>query len=272
MSTYARYSPESGSTGGGGGGTVTSVGLSLPSIFTVTGSPVTTSGTLTGSLNSESANTVFSGPAAGPAATPTFRALVSADIPSLAYANKTLSNLTSPTAINQSLNFTVGTVIADENLNTAFDVINRKMYDRSTNIFLDFSPGTGVIYDSINFNNVSVDVANRKLFSSSGTFSVDYDGGVLVDSLNVLAENWSLRLLYDTSGTQSIDWDQRKLYDTTGTEAANCFNSVQQFTVQKLGVGNSLPATTPGSVNAKIEVFDATGASIGFIAVYDTIT
>jgi len=34
-------------SGGGGGGTVTSVGLSAPSIFTVTGSPVTGSGTLT---------------------------------------------------------------------------------------------------------------------------------------------------------------------------------------------------------------------------------
>jgi hypothetical protein len=33
--------------GGGGGGTVTSVGLSAPSAFTVSGSPVTTSGTLT---------------------------------------------------------------------------------------------------------------------------------------------------------------------------------------------------------------------------------
>lgn len=35
--------------GGGGSGTVTSVGLSLPSEFSVTGSPVTTTGTLTGS-------------------------------------------------------------------------------------------------------------------------------------------------------------------------------------------------------------------------------
>lgn len=61
------------------GGTVTSVGLSLPSIFTVTGSPVTTSGTLTATFNTEPANTVFAGPASGGAATPTFRALTVAD-------------------------------------------------------------------------------------------------------------------------------------------------------------------------------------------------
>lgn len=54
-------------------GTVTSVGLALPSIFTVTNSPVTTSGTLTGTFNTQTANTFFTGPASGAAATPTFR-------------------------------------------------------------------------------------------------------------------------------------------------------------------------------------------------------
>lgn len=39
-----------------------------------------------------------------------------------------------------------------------------------------------------------------------------------------------------------------------------------------LGVGNSAAATTPGTVTKKMEVFDATGASIGFVAVYDAIT
>ncbi len=64
-------------------GTVTSVGLSLPGIFTVSGSPVTSSGTLTASLATQSANLVFAGPSSGSAAAPTFRALVAADIPSL---------------------------------------------------------------------------------------------------------------------------------------------------------------------------------------------
>jgi len=64
------------------GGTVTSVGLSLPSIFNVSGSPVTISGTLSGTLANETANTVFAGPTSGGAAAPTFRALVAADIPS----------------------------------------------------------------------------------------------------------------------------------------------------------------------------------------------
>ena len=66
-------------------GTVTSVGLALPAQFTVTNSPVTSSGTLTGSWNTQTANYVLAGPTAGAAAVPTFRALVSGDIPALSY-------------------------------------------------------------------------------------------------------------------------------------------------------------------------------------------
>lgn len=45
-----------------------------------------------------------------------------------------------------------------------------------------------------------------------------------------------------------------------------------QLTCEQLGVNNSAAATTPGSVTKKIEVFDAAGNSLGFIAVYDSIT
>jgi len=66
-----------------GTGTVISVGLSgISSFITVSGSPITTSGTFTLSLNSQNQNLVFAGPTSGNA-TPTFRALVSGDIPSL---------------------------------------------------------------------------------------------------------------------------------------------------------------------------------------------
>ena len=75
---------------GGGSGTVTSVGLSLPNIFTISGSPVTTSGTLTATLANQSANQIFAGPSSGGAATPGFRSLVAADIPDISgvYATK----------------------------------------------------------------------------------------------------------------------------------------------------------------------------------------
>jgi len=67
---------------GASGGPVTSVGLSMPSIFSVSGSPITVAGTFAVTLASETANTVFAAPN-GTAGTPSFRTLVAADIPSI---------------------------------------------------------------------------------------------------------------------------------------------------------------------------------------------
>lgn len=66
-----------------GTGTVTSVAMTVPSYYTVTGSPITSSGTFALSVNNQNANTVLAGPTTGAATTPTFRSLVSADIPNL---------------------------------------------------------------------------------------------------------------------------------------------------------------------------------------------
>jgi hypothetical protein len=75
------WSAPPGGGGGGGSGTVTSVGLSAPLEFSVTGSPVTGAGTLAFSKVNQSAHQVYAGPSSGAAAAPTFRALVAADVP-----------------------------------------------------------------------------------------------------------------------------------------------------------------------------------------------
>lgn len=65
---------------GGGSGTVTSVGLSLPAEFTVSGSPVTTSGTLTGAWADAAGGTVLAR-ATGAAGAPSFQAITTALLP-----------------------------------------------------------------------------------------------------------------------------------------------------------------------------------------------
>ena len=87
-------------------GTVTSVGLSLPNIFSVSGSPVTTSGTLTGSLASQTANRVFAAPN-GSNGTPSFRALVSGDIPDLSSSYLPISGGTISSNLTITGNLTV---------------------------------------------------------------------------------------------------------------------------------------------------------------------
>jgi hypothetical protein len=117
--------------GGGGGGGVTSVGLTMPTGFSVANSPVTSSGTLavtttlngllrgngagfvtgqanlatevtgvlpianggTGVSNNAGGFTVFAGPPSGSDGAPSFRSLVSGDIPSLDMSKITSGNL-----------------------------------------------------------------------------------------------------------------------------------------------------------------------------------
>jgi hypothetical protein len=75
------------------------VALALPTnIFDVSGSPVTASGTLTAVLDTQAANTIFSGPTTGSAAAPTFRGLVLADIPAITEAKLSFSDVTTANA------------------------------------------------------------------------------------------------------------------------------------------------------------------------------
>lgn len=87
-------------TSSGGSGSVTSVGLSLPNLFTITNSPVTSSGTLTATFVTKASGLVFAGPSSGAAATPTFRALVSGDLPSLSSLYLPLAGGTMSGALN----------------------------------------------------------------------------------------------------------------------------------------------------------------------------
>lgn len=105
-------------------GTVTSVGLALPtSVFDISGSPVTGSGTLTATFDNQTANRVFAGPASGAAAAPTFRALVDDDIPStLTFTDLTV---TGTLDVQGTLSNTAGSEINIDNnlyLNNAYNV------------------------------------------------------------------------------------------------------------------------------------------------------
>lgn len=81
MSQYTKYPVVGG--GGGGSGTVTSVGVTsaVPSILGVSGSPITTSGSIALTLVDQTGNTFLASPANGSLGAPTFRTLVAADLP-----------------------------------------------------------------------------------------------------------------------------------------------------------------------------------------------
>jgi len=88
-------------------GNVTSVGLALPSEFTVSGSPITTSGTLTGAWASQTQNYAFMAPS-GANGVPSFRPMLSVDVSDATNAN-TASKIVKRDA---SGNFSAGTITA----------------------------------------------------------------------------------------------------------------------------------------------------------------
>lgn len=79
---------------GAGAGTVTSVAATVPAEFLLAGSPVTTSGTLAITKNTQIANTVWAGPTTGGATVPTFRGLVLADIPAITETKLSFTDIT----------------------------------------------------------------------------------------------------------------------------------------------------------------------------------
>lgn len=135
--------------GGGGSGTVTSVGLTMPSIFSVTGSPVTASGTLAASLATQTANTVFAGPTTGSAAAPTFRVLGTADIPDLS-------------GTYQPLNANLNTLAAGFGAFSGFMIWNGSAFTKQTGALATTSGGTGI----------SAYTAGDTLYGASGTLAV----------------------------------------------------------------------------------------------------
>lgn len=80
---------------GAGLGTVTSIGMTVPTEFSVSPSSITTNGTFTISKVAQSANTVYIAPN-GTSGEPTFRSLIEADIPTLSQSK--ISSLTSDLA------------------------------------------------------------------------------------------------------------------------------------------------------------------------------
>ncbi len=84
----------------GGSGSIDSVGLAMPSIFSVTNSPLTgTGGTIAVAFTTEGNNTFFAGPSLGGPLLPTFRVMAVSDLP-VGIPNGNLAN--------SNLSFSIG--------------------------------------------------------------------------------------------------------------------------------------------------------------------
>lgn len=170
-----------------GTGTVTSVGLAMPSIFNVTGSPITIAGTLTASLANQNANVVFAGPTNGAAAAPTFRALVNADVPTtltgktISGSDNTLSNIGNASLTNSSL--TIGTT------NIALGATSFTL-GGLTSIALTQDPTTALQVATKQYvDNVAEGLDVKASCIAATTGNITLSGAQTIDGVSVVAGN-----------------------------------------------------------------------------------
>lgn len=258
------------STDNNSGGSVTSVGLSLPSIFSVTNSPVTTSGTLTGSLATQSANTILAGPTTGVAATPTFRTLVSTDIPSGSgnYIQNGTSAQTSASfnvdgsgTVGTTLNVgTNGTFTGDININGSD--INGPGISGGSNGILRVNSNTDVrvALDSDANGNQQFEVTPNG--TATAVFSVTEAGNVTANGTIRTLETGATPTLYST--LQSADLTANRtitLPDATGTIAVSASGNIALSSVGNITFTGTLPVSNGGTGASVVTTTSGVGAN-----------
>ena len=208
---------------------VTSVALTVPSIMSVTGSPITTSGTLAVSLATQTANTVFAGPTSGGAATPTFRALGYTDLPIKLYAEST-GTVIAPTATGTN-SFAMGSgasttiwggkAFANDRFATSGDS-QTGMYTlraittnaTSTEMFLDAASSQRLVLPNNSLWTFVIYVAARRTDATGGGSGYKFEGVVRKD-----ATSGSITLVGTPSktvlGETNAAWNVTLSADTT---------------------------------------------------------
>lgn len=234
-----------------GVGTVTSVGLSAPAIFSVSGSPVTGAGTLTFTVATQAANTLWAGPTSGADAAPGFRTLVDADIPDAITISS--ANAVSWASVNKT-----GSSLADLVTRSASDLTSGTLPDARF-------PGTlpaisGANLTTLNASNLGSGTVPAARFpaltgdvtstagtvattlASTGVVAGTYGGGSTLMSLTVDAKGRITALSNVAAGTHAL------------LSASHTDTLASAVTRGAVIVGNSTPAwarlapTTSGQV------------------------
>ena len=230
---------------GAGLGTVTSVGLALPNIFTVTISPVTTTGSLTATLASQSANRVFASPS-GSAGTPTFRSLVAADLGSMIVPiTNGGTGLGAPATANQ--------VLASNLAGTAYEGRTISVSGGLTVAFALNSIALGLNAGAVNINDllgvlvaskggtgVSAAPANGSLLIGNGTA---WTNTTLTAGTNIAISNGVGSITISTSGVVTGSGTSGYL-TKFGTSTSIGDSLLYELASSRIGLGTITPTST----------------------------
>jgi hypothetical protein len=200
-------------------GTVTSVALTLPDIFTVSGSPVSSSGTLSAVLASQTAATVFAAPA-GAAGAPTFRALVAGDIPTLTAAK--ISDFTSTVTAVRLDQFAVPTSDVSFNSRKLTNLADpTSAQDAATKAYVDAARSGLDVKDSVK-------VATTANITLSGAQTID--GVSVTTGDRVLVKDQTTALQNGIYVVAVGSWTRASDADTSAKVTPGLFTFVEEGT------------------------------------------
>jgi hypothetical protein len=206
---------------------VTSVGLTVPSIFSVSGSPITSSGTLAITANTETAATVYAGPISGVNAVPTFRALATSDIPTLPYLTS-FNTRTGPAITPASGDYTISQITNSTVLaNTANTVIS--------------SPSTSqvVLYNGSQWANSTIYTYTSTVFNAASA---------LTPSLGVIYINGTTATYTIPTASPGATGDRIMIVCSQSVQCTITFPSSQSLVYNETSYSNFSMNSPTGSV------------------------
>lgn len=249
ISSDAAYGPWG---GGGGGGGVSSVGLSAApsSVFNISGSPVTSSGTLALSMDNQNPNVVMAGPTTGSAAAPAFRALVAADLPAAALTSAHLfvgngSNIATDVAVTGDIGITnagvtsiSSGVIINADVNASAAIAFSKLATLTSGNLLVGSAGN--VPTSVALSGAVTLIADGTTsyagtvpVNKGGTNVTSYTAGDLIyasgtTTLSKLGIGTALQVLRTNAGATAPEWATLTAGDFSGP-ASSAANAAVRF-------------------------------------------
>lgn len=236
------------SAGAGGVTSVAFADASTSPIYTISGSPVTTTGTLTETLSVESANAIFAGPTSGGSAQPTFRSLTAADLAILTSAPPAIGTTTP--AAGSFTTLAASTPIAVASGGTGAATLTGIVVGNGTGAFgVDTTTGSGTV----------VALATSPVFVTptlGAATATSINGNTFTTGTYTLTGTAAKTLTFNNSLTLAgTDTTTMTFPATTGT--VDVLNNAQTFTAAKtftnsdlLLLGSSTGATTFTSANA----------------------
>lgn len=145
-------------------------------------------------------------------------------------------------------------------------------------------------YNGTTWNLIGRAIAQADVAGLTSTSNVTFGnilaaitGASVITGQGTTEANFILKDTGFTSGLQTfgLNWNGGVLTFRRMNDAANSVTSTPMILdiatgnlrlTGSLGVGNTAAATTPGTVTRKMEVFDASGSSLGFMPIYNAIT